>query len=222
MRGRSLRAILATHHHMDHVGGVLELLARFPGTPVYGHRLDRTRIPGLTHGVHDGATFVIGEIAFVAMHVPGHTRGALTYVARAVGDGSGVPACAFTGDTLFGAGCGRLFEGTAGEMRTSLQRLATELAQDTAIYCGHEYTESNLAFARHAEPASAQIQTRIAMVRALRAQGLASVPSLLREELQTNPFLRTDCLSLRDALLIPRDAGADEAFRLTREAKNHF
>jgi hydroxyacylglutathione hydrolase len=217
---RPLRAILATHHHQDHIGGIEALLEAFPGIPVFGHASDRTRITALTHALKDGERFELGSLQIQALHGPGHTRGALTYVVHR--EGSPRDLCAFTGDTLFGAGCGRLFEGTPREMRTSLTRLASELPGSTQIYCGHEYTESNLRFALHAEPGSVAIEKRLAKVRAQRGLGRPSVPSTIAEECETNPFLRTHLPALRHGLGIPEAADADEAFRLTREAKNQF
>ncbi len=215
--GGTLTAILATHHHHDHVDGNGALLARFPGTPVYGHGSDRGRIPGQTEYLEDGATFSLGSLTIRALHVPGHTTGALTYV---VTEGA-EPGAAFTGDTLFAAGCGRLFEGTPADMARSLGKLAA-LPADTRVYCGHEYTESNLAFAAHAEPCNAAVQAKVAEVAALRANGHPSVPSTIGSELATNPFIRTREPELRKTFGIAVSADAAEALRVVREAKNTF
>jgi hydroxyacylglutathione hydrolase len=185
--GVRLRAILNTHHHWDHVGGNEGLLQDQPDLPVYGHESDlaRGRIPGQTVGLPDGAERTVLGRRVQALHIPGHTLGAVAYFFPDEG-------VVFTGDTLFGAGCGRLFEGTPEMMFASLQRLCG-LPEATQVYCGHEYTERNLAFAAAVEPQSAAIaaiSARQTRVRALRAQGLPSVPSTLAEERETNPFLR--------------------------------
>ncbi|NOU32636.1 MAG: hydroxyacylglutathione hydrolase [Polyangiaceae bacterium] len=215
--GGTLTAILATHHHGDHVDGNRDLLARFPGTPVYGHASDRGRIPGQTEYLEDGATFSLGPLTIRALHVPGHTTGALTYV---VTEGA-EPAAAFTGDTLFAAGCGRLFEGTPADMTRSLGKLAA-LPPETRVYCGHEYTESNLRFAAHAEPSNAAVEAKVAEAAALRAEGRPTVPSTIGSELATNPFFRTGEPELRNTFGIPAGADAAEALRVVREAKNTF
>lgn len=178
--GVKLEAILCTHHHADHVGGNLELIARRP-LPVYGHASDRGRIPGQTVFVEHEQSFELLGMEFRALHVPGHTRGAVTYVA----DGN-----AFTGDTLFAAGCGRLFEGTAKEMYESLNVKINSLPGTTRIYCGHEYTAANLRFAAHVEPENVAVREKAARVAALRASSEPSMPSTLDEERATNPFLR--------------------------------
>ncbi len=216
--GGKLTAVLATHHHGDHVDGNRDLLARFPGTPVYGHASDRGRIPGQTEYLDDGATFSIGPLTVRALHVPGHTTGALTYL---VTDGSDAPPAAFTGDTLFAAGCGRLFEGTPADMTRSLAKLAA-LPPETRVYCGHEYTQSNLRFAAHAEPGNAAVQAKMAEVDALRAEGRPTLPSTIASELATNPFFRTGEAELRKTFGIAREADPVEALRVVREAKNTF
>lgn len=185
-RGLRLVAILCTHHHYDHVGGNEGLLAAFGPVPVYGHQSDkeRGRIPGQTVGLADGQGLeVLGHRA-AALHIPGHTLGAVAYHFPADG-------VVFTGDTLFGAGCGRLFEGTPAMMHASLSRLA-DLPGETRVYCGHEYTEKNLIFAALVEPENEAIRARQHLVRAARAAGQPSVPSTMAEELATNPFLRVD------------------------------
>ncbi len=183
---RRLSAILATHHHHDHVGGNLELLAHFPGAAVYGHAAELhgdKRIPGLAVGLGDGEMFsLLGERG-QALHIPGHT---LTAVAYYFADAGAV----FTGDTMFAAGCGRLFEGTPAQMYTSLSRLL-KLPPDTRVYCGHEYTEKNLAFAAAVEPDNPDLPARRKAVAALRAAGTPSIPSTLAQEAALNPFVRT-------------------------------
>jgi hydroxyacylglutathione hydrolase len=174
-------AILATHHHVDHVGGNEGMLARYPYLKVFGHRSDRGRIPGQTEFVDDQQEFDVAGLGVKALHIPGHTLGAVAYVAE---------GAAFTGDTLFAAGCGRLFEGSAAQMYESLNVTLGSLPDDTRIYCGHEYTVSNLKFAETLEPNNPEIARKLAWANALRAKGEPTLPSTLREEKLTNPFLR--------------------------------
>src|SRR3954453_2338168 len=136
-RKGALGAILSTHHHHDHVGGNLELAQRFPGLRVLGFKTDRGRIPGQTEFLEDGETFTWGETAVRALHIPGHTLGAVGYVMK---------GAVFTGDTLFAAGCGRLFEGTPAMMHHSLCEVLAPLGAEMRVYCGHEYTIANLQF----------------------------------------------------------------------------
>jgi hydroxyacylglutathione hydrolase len=184
---RNLVAILLTHHHHDHVGGVDDLCAMFPEAKVYCHAHDVDRTPGKRESkvlLEDGAQFDIEGQSFIAMHVPGHTLGALTYVT----DLESGPH-AFTGDTLFIAGCGRLFEGSPAQMLTSMQKLAA-LPGDTKVCCGHEYTLSNLKFAAYIEPQNQDIQPAIARANEMRNEGLPTVASAMSIELKTNPFMR--------------------------------
>lgn len=175
--GLTLESILITHHHPDHQGGVAALLERWPAT-VYAPAIES--ITGCTRPLSGGERIdVLGQVVDV-MAVPGHTRGHLAYRA---------PGVLFCGDTLFGAGCGRLFEGTPAQMSASLAAIAC-LPGDTRIYCAHEYTAMNLPFAQAVEPENALIEQRAQQVAALRAAGQPTVPLRLDEEKTTNPFLR--------------------------------
>ncbi|MBL8572063.1 MAG: hydroxyacylglutathione hydrolase [Hyphomicrobiaceae bacterium] len=180
-RGWVLSDILVTHHHFDHVEGVAELVRR-TGARVTGARADAGRIAGLDVLVGDGDVIEVGGLRLEVLETPGHTVGHIAYVARE-------PAAVFCGDTLFAMGCGRLFEGTPAQMWASLGRLAA-LAPETAVYCGHEYTQSNGRFALRVDPANAALTERMAEVDRLRAAGLPTVPSTMARELATNPFLR--------------------------------
>lgn len=193
---RRLAAVLSTHHHYDHVGGNAELHTRFPDAPVYAHRGDlapggKGRVPAQRVGLDDGEEFQLLGRRVQALHIPGHTLTAVAYYFPQDG-------LLFTGDTLFGAGCGRLFEGTPAQMLASLQRLAA-LPAAVRVYCGHEYTQKNLAFAASVEPGNAAVQARSQAVAQQRATGEPSVPSTLQEELDTNPFLRARHASVRAA-----------------------
>jgi hydroxyacylglutathione hydrolase len=179
--GGRLDLILLTHHHGDHTGGTDELRDRY-GAKVVGARADANRLPALSQAVRDGDVVTVGTTAGRVIDVPGHTHG---HVAYYFADG-GVLLC---GDTLFSLGCGRLLEGTPAELFASLRRLAA-LPPETLVCCGHEYTESNARFALHANPANEALRAYAARVRALRAEGRPSVPSLLSDELAANPFLR--------------------------------
>ncbi len=181
--GVELKAILSTHHHMDHIGGNKELLQRYPGLAVYGHASDRGRIDGQTDWLETGDTFSVGNINFRGLHNPGHTSGAISYV---------VEDLVFTGDTLFAAGCGRLLEGTPAMMFESLHKVIGSLPKDTKVYFGHEYTETNLRFAESVEPGNRDVRERLARLRETRGAGHFSTPSTLEEEWRTNPFMRCD------------------------------
>ncbi len=180
-----LSAILTTHHHADHVGGIPALLAAQP-VPVFG--LAGDPIPHLDHPLADGQDFTVPGIGLTLtlLAVPGHTRGHGAYYAT---NGLAHPVL-FSGDTLFGCGCGRLFEGTPAQMFHSLSRLAA-LPADTRVYCAHEYTQANIRFALTVEPGNENLRQRARQVDERRAAGLPTVPSLLAEELATNPFLRS-------------------------------
>lgn len=177
--GLDLAAILVTHHHADHQGGVARLAAQHR-TAVYGPATES--ITGLTHGLAGGETIELPALGVLVrvLSVPGHTRGHLAYL---------IGNRLFCGDTLFGAGCGRLFEGTPVQMAASLGLLAS-LPDDTEIYCAHEYTEMNLRFSAAVEPENLAIRQRAAEAAALRARGEPTVPSNLALEKATNPFLR--------------------------------
>lgn len=210
-RGLVLEAILVTHHHGDHQGGVEALAARWHPT-VFGPAAES--ITGCNRPLCGGERITVLDEGFDVLAVPGHTLGHLAYV---------MAGAAFVGDTLFGAGCGRLFEGTPAQMAASLRHL-TELPAATRVYCAHEYTAANLEFAAAVEPANGAIARRRARVAVLRAQGAATVPLDLAEERETNPFLRCACPDVvRAAQACQPDACDPVAvFAAIREWKNTF
>ena len=184
-----LAGILVTHHHADHTGGVVRL-SDWAGCQVYGPAAER--ISGITQPLREGAQVALPGCSLTVMETPGHTAGHISYF----GDRQEQAPVLFCGDTLFAGGCGRLFEGSPAQMLASLQRLAS-LPATTLVYCAHEYTQANLAFARLVEPGNARLVQRQQAVQQLRRQGRPSVPSVLQDELDTNPFLRTTVEAVR-------------------------
>jgi hydroxyacylglutathione hydrolase len=217
--GDRLCAILVTHHHGDHVGGIAELLARHP-VPVFGPAIEN--IPGVSEPLVGGERIEVPQldVQLEVIAVPGHTLGHLAYYGPSLmGDGA-----LFCGDTLFGAGCGRLFEGSPAQMQDSLARLAV-LPAPTFVYCAHEYTQSNLRFAVAVEPDSIAVQQRSETVAIARAAGRATIPTSILAELETNPFMRWDAPAVRAAAgrrlgHVPVDAV--ETFTAIREWRNRF
>jgi hydroxyacylglutathione hydrolase len=206
-------AILNTHHHGDHVGGNLELQARHPGLRVFAHTTDAGRIPGFTDGVADGQSVNVAALQFRVVFIPGHTRGHIAYVNERF---------AFVGDTLFGAGCGRLFEGTAAQMYHSLNVQLASVSDGADIFFAHEYTAANLRFASHIEPDNEDIRRRISETQEKRAAGLFTTPTRLGVERATNPFLRVHLPQIRAAVHAGPDVPPEEVFRLLRLAKDQF
>jgi hydroxyacylglutathione hydrolase len=180
--GLTLTAILLTHHHADHIGGVPALLQQYD-VPVFGPRNDGIR--AVTQPLSEGGTVDVPglDLQLSVLEVPGHTLGHIAYVRQ------GGEPWLFCGDTLFAGGCGRLFEGSPSQMVDSLNKLAA-LPADTKVFCAHEYTLSNLRFASAVEPGNEALRARMAAETAKRAQGIPTVPSTVGLERNTNPFLR--------------------------------
>jgi hydroxyacylglutathione hydrolase len=218
--GQTVSAIWNTHHHPDHVGGNVELAAAVSPKEVVAYASDKGRIPGQTKMVHEGDTFKLGDLDVEILHIPGHTTGAIAYVVRSANQGK-TETAVFTGDTLFLSGCGRLFEGTPLMMHASLQKLA-KLPADTNIYCGHEYTVSNLKFAIHVEPTNADAKARLEKATAARTKNEPTVPGTMKEELATNPFLRVNSAEIRKTLKIDLAASEGDALGMIRAAKDSF
>lgn len=194
----TLAQIWLTHWHKDHIGGVPYLVAN-RNIPVYGPREELSKIPFITHPLQHENTFKFNDLEVEIIAVPGHTLGHIVYFIDSLN-------ALFCGDTLFAMGCGRVFEGSFEQMYQSLNRLAA-LPPRTRVYCTHEYTLANAEFALAAEPDNLAIQARHAQVAALRLEQKISLPSTIEQELQTNPFLRTQSL---------------EEFQKLRQWKDHF
>ena len=178
--GKRISAVLITHKHYDHVGGIGEIKSAFPDSVVFGPAGEA--INGLDISLTEGDTVTIPGLDYqpAVLELPGHTEGHIAY------HGAGVLFC---GDTLFACGCGRVFSGTMGQLHRSLSRIAA-LPPATLVYCAHEYTLDNIGFAKWVEPDNSDLIQREQDVRAARSRGLPTVPSTLEVELRTNPFLR--------------------------------
>ena len=187
-RDLQLKAVLQTHHHADHIGGTLKLLAQWPAAAVVAAAADLERIPFQTVSVRGGDRLPLLGQQLDVIDVPAHTRAHIAFLLPE-GGRAGEPAALFCGDTLFSAGCGRLFEGTAADMHRALQRLGS-LPDSTTVHCAHEYTEANLRWAAQRAPLNQQIQARLEQVQSLRRQGASSLPSTMKIEQATNLFLQ--------------------------------
>jgi hydroxyacylglutathione hydrolase len=211
-QGLTLVAILVTHSHHDHVGGIAELVRRYHPA-VYGPRNEI--IPFITHPLGNGDQVSIGLLQLAALDVPGHTVGHIAYYGH---------DNLFCGDTLFTAGCGKIFSGTLHQLHQSLLKIAS-LPKNTNIYCAHEYTLENLRFALIAEPDNAALKLRQQQAQTLRQQGLATVPSTLELELNTNPFLRchsTTIITVMQQKSANSLKDEEDIFRALRQLRDDF
>ncbi len=208
-----LAGILITHHHADHAGGVSDLLKKWNGIPVYG--FSKKNVAEISHVVKEGDIVNCNALKLNVLEIPGHTLDHIAFYNEHI---------LFCGDTLFSAGCGRVFEGTYDQMYQSLMKLA-KLPATTQMYCGHEYTLQNLKFAEMVEPENHFIHEKIIAVQALRAHGTPSLPSLMMDEMKMNPFLRCEQSAVIKAAekYAQGSLHAPEAvFKVLREWKNSF
>jgi hydroxyacylglutathione hydrolase len=207
-----LTYIYNTHHHSDHVGGNLELKKR-TGCRIFASEYDRNRIPGIDATLTEGDKIYLGNHQVNIFYTPGHTLGHIVYyfISNYI---------LFCGDTLFAMGCGRLFEGTAQQMWSSLQKLKV-LPEETLIYCTHEYAQNNAKFALTLEPNNAELQQRMSEVQILRAKGMPTLPATIGIELKTNPFLREDSAEIQASVGL---VGGDKVaiFAAIRSQKDRF
>jgi hydroxyacylglutathione hydrolase len=208
--GVRVTKVLSTHHHYDHSAANPDLARRF-SAPVFGHVSDADRIPGFTDGLEEGDRVTIGGLTADILFIPAHTRGHIAYV---FSDG------VFSGDTLFAGGCGRLFEGTPEMMHRALVEKLARLSDATKVYCGHEYTESNLRFAAHVEPGNEAVQRKLEWVRERRSKAAPdwhdatdaemTIPSTIGEEKATNPFIRVDSPEIIESVRKADPSGATD------------
>jgi hydroxyacylglutathione hydrolase len=208
---KQLHTILITHHHADHIGGVAELRQQFPNVNVIGPASEQHRIAGMTQTVREDDAVALPQfnLVFDVVELPGHTLGHIAFYSAPV---------LFCGDTLFSAGCGRLFEGTPAQMWQSLQKLMV-LPDDTQIYCTHEYTLANIKFALHAEPNNTALHDYANRCSFLRQDNQPTLPSLMSIEKKVNPFLRCNNRVLQQKW---QKETALELFTALRAAKDQF
>lgn len=212
-RGWSLTDIFITHHHVDHVEGIPVLDREF-SVRVTGPKAEAEKILGLDVLVEPGDRVSLGATTFTVMGTPGHTLGHIAYHDPAGGH-------LFSADALFSMGVGRMFEGKPGPMWEGLEGLR-DLPDETLIYCGHEYTEANAAFALHVEPNNPALRIRAAEVKRLRANNEFTIPVTMGMEKATNPFLRADLPQMAKAMKLAPDAAPAAVFAALRRAKDEF
>lgn len=217
------KAILITHRHHDHIGGINALLKQWP-LPVYGP--NSAAIPQITHPLKDGDHLKLGQLPFEVIAVPGHTIEHIAYYLPATKSAAKAPEppVLFCGDALFAGGCGRMFDGPAEVMWASLCRLAA-LPDNTRIYCAHEYTLANLAFAKAVEPENHEIAARFEQIKTLRSNHGISLPSTIALEKRTNPFLRCQETGIKNFIFRQEQRDIDnaaEAFAVLRKIKDNW
>ena len=209
---KKLDFILNTHHHADHIGGNLELKKKYKAK-ILGFGLDKARIPGIDVSLNEGQKYKIGNLEFEVIFVPGHTKGHVAFFFRK-------EKIIFTGDTLFSMGCGRVFEGTHKEMFTSLNKIK-KLPPETKIYCGHEYTKSNLDFCLKYDLKNISLKEKeIQITRKLNSK-LPTIPTTIEEEVKNNIFLRCNDPAIKHVLQL-KDSTDVEVFSKLRDLKDSF
>ncbi len=211
-QGWSLTHILNTHHHGDHTGGNAPLQKQYDAA-VVASREDQQRIPGLTHAVGDGETFMLGNATATVLAVPGHTGGHIAFWFPE-------SLALFSGDALFVLGCGRVFEGTPAMMWASLDKMR-RLPDEAQVYCAHEYTQKNAQFALTIEQDNEALQRRAQTIADLRRAGRPTVPASMAEERAANPFLRCDEPAVAEAVGLP-GAAPEKVFAEVRRRKDGF
>jgi len=212
LKYKKLDFILNTHHHFDHVGGNTELKKKY-GSKVLGFENDKKRIPAIDILLKDGQEFKIGSLNFKTIFIPGHTSGHIAFYFEK-------EKVVFTGDTLFSLGCGRVFEGTYQQMFDSLNKIKS-LPEDTKIYCGHEYTKSNLEFCLKFNPNNNHLRNKEKAIEAKIKNKKPTIPSTIKDEIQTNIFLRYNDLDVKNALNLKK-ASDLEIFTKLRDLKDNF
>ncbi|CAI9091917.1 OLC1v1027037C1 [Oldenlandia corymbosa var. corymbosa] len=212
--GVHLKFVLTTHHHWDHAGGNDKIKELIPGIKVYGGSVDNVR--GCTDKLENGDRISLGdETSILSLHTPCHTLGHISYY---VTGKDGEDPAVFTGDTLFIAGCGKFFEGTAEQMYQSLCVTLGSLPKPTKVYCGHEYTEKNLQFALTVEPDNEKIKQKFLWAERQVRTGLPTIPSTIEEELETNPFMRVDLPEVQEKVGCKSPVDAIREIRRLKDA----
>ena len=207
-----LNYILNTHHHYDHIGGNLELKKKY-NAKVVGFVNDKHRIPGIDIAVKDNEKWLFGKSTVKILHIPGHTLGHICFFFEK-------ERIAFTGDTLFSLGCGKIFEGDHKQMLDSLNKIK-KLPKDTQIYCGHEYTSKNAEFCMKYDSNNISLKKKFEKIKKLRLKNLPTIPSSLEEELKSNIFLRCDQKELKIKLNMKNQEDL-EVFKKVRDLKDSF
>ena len=207
-----LNYILNTHHHFDHIGGNAEL-KKIYNAKVVGFEGDKHRIPGIDITIKDNEEWTFGNSIIKILHIPGHTLGHICFFFEK-------EKIAFTGDTLFSLGCGKIFEGDHKQMLTSLNKIK-KLPKDTKIYCGHEYTYNNAKFCMKYDLDNPDLKKRFEVIKKLRSNNLPTIPSILKDELNANIFLRCDQNDLKNKLNM-KNSEDSKVFRKVRDLKDNF
>ena len=209
---QKLDYILNTHHHHDHVGANLDFKKKYK-TKIFGSKIDRSRIPGIDLTLTENETVKLGKTNFKVIFVPGHTKGHIAFYSQE-------NKLIFTGDALFSLGCGRIFEGSTEQMYQSLIKIKN-LPSDTKIYCGHEYTKSNLNFCMKYDKTNKYLNEKLIWVNEKLNKNIPTVPISLAMELKTNIFLRCDNVLIKNELKMTKSPD-DLIFEKLRNLKDHF